>query len=87
MACHGDAGQGLTEEWRDAYGPVDRNSRQKGCSHLGCMVESRNFGFECPYHSSRYEPDGRLLRGPATEDLHRLRIEKSDYDNLHVFKI
>jgi Rieske Fe-S protein len=51
------------------------------------MVEPRNFGFECPYHSSRYEPDGRLLRGPATEDLHRLRIEKSDYDNLHVFKI
>ena len=31
LACHGDAGQGLTEEWRDAYGPVDRNCWQKGC--------------------------------------------------------
>jgi quinol-cytochrome oxidoreductase complex cytochrome b subunit/mono/diheme cytochrome c family protein len=31
MACHGDRGQGLTEEWRDAYGPQDRNCWQKGC--------------------------------------------------------
>ena len=31
MACHGDIGQGLTEEWRDAYGPEDRNCWQKGC--------------------------------------------------------
>jgi quinol-cytochrome oxidoreductase complex cytochrome b subunit/mono/diheme cytochrome c family protein len=31
MACHGDIGQGLTEEWRDAYGPQDRNCWQKGC--------------------------------------------------------
>lgn len=31
MACHGDAGQGLTDEWRDAYGPEDRNCWQKGC--------------------------------------------------------
>ena len=56
------------------------------CSHLGCMVEPRNFGFECPCHSSRYEPDGRLLRGPASEDLRRFRVEKSQDGNLHVFK-
>ena len=31
MACHGDRGQGLTEEWRDAYGEQDRNCWQKGC--------------------------------------------------------
>src|SRR5512147_1586890 len=30
MACHGDIGQGLTEEWRDAYGQ-DRNCWQSGC--------------------------------------------------------
>lgn len=31
MACHGDHGQGLTEEWRDAFGPEDRNCWQSGC--------------------------------------------------------
>src|SRR5215208_5637080 len=31
MACHGDTGQGLTEEWRDAFGTEDRNCWQAGC--------------------------------------------------------
>ena len=31
MACHGDKGQGLTEEWKDAYGEEDRNCWQRGC--------------------------------------------------------
>jgi cytochrome b6-f complex iron-sulfur subunit len=55
------------------------------CSHLGCMVETRNFGFECPCHSSRYEPDGHLLRGPAAKNLRTLRLEISQDGHLHVF--
>ncbi len=31
MACHGDQGQGLTEEWKDAFGSEDRNCWQSGC--------------------------------------------------------
>jgi len=31
MACHGDVGQGLTEEWRDAFGTEDRNCWQSEC--------------------------------------------------------
>jgi quinol-cytochrome oxidoreductase complex cytochrome b subunit len=31
MACHGDRGQGLTEEWKDAFGEEDRNCWQSGC--------------------------------------------------------
>ena len=31
MACHGDIGQGLTDEWRDAFGTEDRNCWQSGC--------------------------------------------------------
>jgi quinol-cytochrome oxidoreductase complex cytochrome b subunit/mono/diheme cytochrome c family protein len=31
MACHGDVGQGLTDEWRDAFGVEDRNCWQSGC--------------------------------------------------------
>ena len=31
MACHGDKGQGLTEEWKDAFGEEDRNCWQSNC--------------------------------------------------------
>ncbi len=31
MACHGDRGQGLTEEWKDAFGAEDRNCWQSEC--------------------------------------------------------
>ena len=31
MACHGDKGQGLTDEWRDAFGAEDRNCWQSSC--------------------------------------------------------
>jgi cytochrome c len=31
MACHGDRGQGLTDEWRQVLDPPDRNCWQSGC--------------------------------------------------------
>jgi quinol-cytochrome oxidoreductase complex cytochrome b subunit/mono/diheme cytochrome c family protein len=31
MACHGDVGQGLTDEWRDAFGTEDRNCWESEC--------------------------------------------------------
>jgi mono/diheme cytochrome c family protein len=31
MACHGDRGQGLTDEWRAQYGPKDMNCWQSRC--------------------------------------------------------
>lgn len=31
MACHGDHGQGLTDEWRQVLDPPDRNCWQSGC--------------------------------------------------------
>jgi Rieske Fe-S protein len=55
------------------------------CSHLGCAVEERNFGFESPCHSSRYDLNGVILKGPATSDLRKLRLEKSEDGKLHVF--
>ena len=55
------------------------------CSHLGCAIEERNFGFECPCHSSRYDPQGHVIKGPASMDLKVLRITESGNGNLHVF--
>ena len=55
------------------------------CSHLGCAVEQRNFGFECPCHSSRYDMNGVVLKGPAAADLRKLRIAELEDGNLHIF--
>ena len=55
------------------------------CTHLGCMVEQRNFGFECPCHSSRYDLNGLVLKGPANADLRKLRVVESEDGNLHLF--
>lgn len=55
------------------------------CTHLGCTVEQRNFGFECPCHSSRYDMNGVILKGPATADLRKLRVEETEDGNLRVF--
>lgn len=55
------------------------------CTHLGCTIEERNFGFECPCHSSRYDLSGVVLKGPAKADLRKLRIEKVEDGNLHIF--
>jgi nitrite reductase/ring-hydroxylating ferredoxin subunit len=55
------------------------------CSHLGCAVEARNFGFECPCHSSRYDLNGLVLKGPASTDLRKLRAAESVDGNLHIF--
>jgi len=57
------------------------------CTHLGCMLEARNFGFECPCHGSRFDPSGVMLKGPAVRDLRTLRIEQADDGHLHVFTI
>jgi mono/diheme cytochrome c family protein len=33
MVCHGDRGQGLTDEWRGVLDPEDQNCWQSGCHH------------------------------------------------------
>ena len=57
------------------------------CSHLGCTIEERNFGFECPCHSSRYDKEGVVIRGPSASNLRKFRVEESEDGNLHVFTV
>jgi cytochrome b6-f complex iron-sulfur subunit len=45
------------------------------CTHLGCTVEQVTEGFYCPCHGSRYDTQGKVLRGPALKALHPLRVE------------
>jgi len=45
------------------------------CPHLGCLVErGEKGGFICPCHDSRFDAEGRLLAGPATQPLRYLHL-------------
>jgi len=39
------------------------------CTHLGCNVKRGGSGFECPCHGSRFDPNGRVVEGPAPSPL------------------
>ena len=39
------------------------------CTHLGCIIERSDEGFQCPCHGSCYNEEGKVLSGAATKDL------------------
>ena len=47
------------------------------CTHLGCMVEESEVGFSCPCHGSEFSNEGRVIQGPAEDDLPELDLEIS----------
>ena len=55
------------------------------CTHLGCTVEQKDKGFECPCHGSRYDKEGYVTRGPSNTPLRRLRVEKNETGNLVLY--
>jgi cytochrome b6-f complex iron-sulfur subunit len=48
------------------------------CTHLGCTVTAGSDGFACPCHGSRYDMQGRVVRGPAQRQLQRLQVETNE---------
>jgi nitrite reductase/ring-hydroxylating ferredoxin subunit len=45
------------------------------CTHLGCRLDRVIDGVVvCPCHGSRFDVDGRVLAGPATQPLRPLRV-------------
>ena len=43
------------------------------CPHLGCQLEWNpdERSWDCPCHGSRFDYEGRLISGPAQEDISR----------------
>ena len=52
------------------------------CTHLGCTVSATQGGFTCPCHESEYAVDGKVLKGPASENLKLFLVEKDERGHL-----
>ncbi len=52
------------------------------CTHLGCTLEVAGDGFECQCHGSQFDPDGKVLKGPADQPLSKMEIHLTDDGNL-----
>ena len=44
------------------------------CTHLGCTLEEQGVGFSCPCHGSKFDSDGKVLAGPAVDNLQQLSV-------------
>jgi glycine/D-amino acid oxidase-like deaminating enzyme/nitrite reductase/ring-hydroxylating ferredoxin subunit len=56
--------------YRDDGGLV--HERSAACTHVRCIVDwnSAEKSWDCPCHGSRFDPLGKVLNGPAVDDLH-----------------
>lgn len=58
------------------------------CTHQGCTTNWVNTvqQFQCPCHGSKYDKDGKVIQGPATQNLPAYRTEyKSDTNELIIY--
>ena len=55
------------------------------CTHLGCTVEVDGETFACPCHGSRYDQDGKVMKGPAQKPLRRLYVEVQADQSLKLY--
>jgi Rieske Fe-S protein len=55
------------------------------CTHLGCTVEAKDKGYECPCHGSKYTDTGYVARGPSNTPLRKLRVEVNDVGNVILY--
>ncbi len=48
------------------------------CTHLGCIVRYNPLekSWDCPCHSSRFDLEGRVIEGPALENLEKRSLER-----------
>ncbi len=58
------------------------------CTHQGCITNWVNSAqqFQCPCHGSKFDKDGKVVQGPATQNLPTYRTEyKSDTNELIIY--
>jgi Rieske Fe-S protein len=59
--------------YRDEQGALHTVSAV--CTHMGCIVDwnSTESTWDCPCHGSRFDPYGKVVNGPAIDDLARVQ--------------
>ena len=53
------------------------------CTHRGCELNVGGGIYSCPCHGSEFTMTGKLLEGPAEEDLKTFKIE-TDHENIYI---
>ncbi|MFN8442042.1 MAG: ubiquinol-cytochrome c reductase iron-sulfur subunit [Caldilineaceae bacterium] len=54
------------------------------CTHLGCLVEQSEAGYQCPCHGSHYDQAGRNLTGPASHPLRHWALTRNAQGDLVI---
>jgi isorenieratene synthase len=55
------------------------------CTHQGCTVQPQADGsFLCPCHGAKYDAQGKVMRGPAQQDLTPLQIAAKEGDRAQL---
>jgi len=52
------------------------------CTHKGCIIREGNWGLTCPCHAARFDLNGKVLKGPAKEDLVWYAVGSDEAGNL-----
>ncbi|MBE9114695.1 FAD-dependent oxidoreductase [Lusitaniella coriacea LEGE 07157] len=83
----------LTQDEQEYYGAGDRafiaqndsEALSLSCTHQGCTVQKQaDGGFLCPCHGARYDAQGRVVQGPAQEDLPKYAIAQRQDDKVQL---
>jgi len=69
--------------YRDPAGKL--HERSAVCTHLGCIVawNAVESSWDCPCHGSRFDPDGKVLNGPAIAPLAAAQEKDSKSHSAH----
>lgn len=54
------------------------------CTHLGCVLDRTDNGFQCPCHGSRFDDRGEVISGPAPRSLACYRVDLAPDGQLRV---
>lgn len=57
------------------------------CTHMGCAVDinSNDLGFICPCHGAKFSTNGKVVKGPAQEDLKQfITSSNSEFVIVHL---
>ena len=54
------------------------------CTHRGCELNVGGGIYSCPCHGSEFSITGKVLEGPADEDLKTFKIETDD-ENIYIY--